>query len=223
MTHSSVQKGIDRAGYRFYMSDASRLAQALIGQRLVRVLEDGHRLAGTIVETEAYLGIKDRAAHSYGGRRTSRNEAMYARAGTSYVYFTYGMHHCFNVVCGAVDEPLAVLIRALKPTEGLDFMARNRAARKPDKALADSDLCSGPAKLCQALMIDKAQDGADLTTDNAIFIERIRTSPIHEQNVVNTPRIGIDYAGHWARKPLRWCLKGSPYVSPSKLGEARKT
>lgn len=223
MTQTHVQQTPDRAGHRFYTRDACILARALIGQQLVRVMEDGRRLAGKIVETEAYLGIEDRAAHSYGGRRTTRNEAMYARAGTSYVYFTYGMHHCFNVVCGEVDEPIAVLIRALEPTEGLDVMAQNRAARKSDKTLAESDLCSGPAKLCQALMIDKAQDRADLTTDNTIFIERIRKTPIHEQHVVSTPRIGIDYAGHWAHKPLRWYMKGSAHVSPARPGGDGKT
>src|SRR5690349_21341655 len=86
----------------FYSTGSAQLAQRLIGQRLVRVLDGGTRLAGIIVETEAYVGVKDRAAHSFGGRRTPRNEAMYQQAGTAYVYFTYGMHFCMNVVCGEV-------------------------------------------------------------------------------------------------------------------------
>ena len=107
-------------------TDAEALARRLIGTTLVRTLSDGTQLMGTIVETEAYLGVHDRAAHSFGGRRTPRNESMYARAGTSYVYLIYGMYHCFNVVCGDVDEPTAVLIRALDPTHGLKAMALNR-------------------------------------------------------------------------------------------------
>ena len=109
---------MDRIPRSFLAVDPEKLARRLLGQRLVRTLGDGTRLAGIIVETEAYLGVRDRAAHSFGGRRTPRNESMFARPGTAYVYFTYGMHHCVNVVCGRRDEPVAVLIRALEPVEG---------------------------------------------------------------------------------------------------------
>src|SRR5690606_26066686 len=113
---------------RDYATDSIALARRLLGCRLVRVLDDGVRLTGVIVETEAYCGAADLASHAVGGRRTARNEAMYAKAGTSYVYFTYGMHFCFNVVCGEVDVPLAVLVRALEPVEGIGEMKRRRAA-----------------------------------------------------------------------------------------------
>ncbi len=95
----------------FFAIESETLARLLLGCRLVRRLDDGTRLSGVIVETEAYLGAPDLASHAVGGRRTERNEAMYAKAGTSYVYFTYGMHFCFNVVCGEEDLPLAVLVR----------------------------------------------------------------------------------------------------------------
>lgn len=194
-------------------SDPASLARALLGHRLVRVMDDGTRLAGAIVETEAYLGVRDKAAHAFGGRRTQRNESMYARAGTAYVYFTYGMHHCVNVVCGEVDEPVAVLIRALEPIEGLDAMAANRdaARRGGPRPLRSQDLCSGPAKLCQALRIDRALDREDLVTSRSLFLER-DASPLAGV-VRRSPRVGIPRAQEWAERPLRWFLAGNAHVS----------
>jgi DNA-3-methyladenine glycosylase len=205
--------GTRRLGRRFFAKDPATLARDLLGCELVRVLDDGFRLSGVIVETEAYLGTADRAAHSFGGRRTARNEAMYARPGTAYVYFTYGMHHCFNVVCGKVDEPVAVLIRALEPTRGLDRMNLHRTARRKTDArpLDRRGLCSGPAKLCQALAIDRDLNGVDLTKDPNLLIEPGR--PPVPDDVATTPRIGIASAGAWAEKPLRWLVTTSPCVS----------
>jgi DNA-3-methyladenine glycosylase len=188
----------------FYRRDPVAVARALLGQRLVRVL-DGRRLAGIIVETEAYLGPKDQAAHSRNGHRSPRNDAMYADGGVAYVYFTYGMHHCFNVVAGSVDNPVAVLVRALQPTEGLDVMRRHRRVSR------DTALCSGPAKLCQALAIDRAFNGTDLVTGDALFIERVRRTIA--PRIIRTPRIGVAYAGDWAGKPLRFHLPDNPHVS----------
>ncbi|MBJ93217.1 MAG: 3-methyladenine DNA glycosylase [Rickettsiales bacterium] len=186
---------------------AEPLAERLLGASLVRVLADGSRLAGRIVETEAYLGVMDRAAHAFGGRRTARNETMYAAAGTSYVYLIYGMYHCFNVVCGELDEPTAVLIRALEPVEGLVQMqqARPRARRQ-------RDLCSGPGKLCQALRIDRSLDGACLASGEAIYVEGAQGPPAASR-VVRCARIGVDYAGSWAARPLRYYLHDSDHVS----------
>ena len=147
-----------RVGREFYVTDAATLAKRLIGCALVRRLSNGTRLSGRIVETEAYLGVQDRASHAFGGRRTPRNEMMYAQAGTAYVYFTYGMHFCMNVVCGVVDEPSAVLLRALEPSEGLEAMRAARATVRNPRP-RDIDLCSGPGKLCQALGIGRAQNG----------------------------------------------------------------
>ncbi len=194
-----------------YQRASPDLAKALLGQTLVRVL-NGVRLAGRIVETEAYCGVKDKAAHAFAGRRTARNESMYAAAGAAYVYFTYGMHHCFNVVAGEIDEPVAVLIRALEPTEGHERMTVHRASKRA-APLKDTDLCSGPAKLCQALAIDRTLDGEDLTTSTRIFIEKTRQGPIDPATLVNRPRIGVDYAEEWATRPLRWYIRGSAHVS----------
>jgi DNA-3-methyladenine glycosylase len=220
------------------------LAKVLLGQRLVRVLDDGTRLAGTIVETEAYLGVEDAAAHAFGGRRTARNEAMYARPGTAYVYFTYGMHYCMNVVCGTEEEPVAVLLRALEPTEGLDRMREFRLAGRKGRAkdaagdarevgtapvgadshpvrptltVPDRELCSGPARLCQALAINREHNLIDLTTDRRLWIEVLRARPECPpvQVLGNTARIGVGYAGAWAVKPLRWFLRSSVHVSRS--------
>lgn len=196
-----------------FKHSSDELAQHLIGCKLVRVLEGGVRVAGRIVETEAYLGVRDRAAHSYGGRRTERNEAMYARAGTAYVYFTYGMHHCFNVVCGEVDEPVAVLVRALEPVEGIDRMHAERGRRRDGSARKDTDLCSGPGKLCRALAIDRDLNGIDLTSDGRLFVESSRDGPIEPARLSKTARVGVDYAGAWSRRRLRWYLTDSPHVS----------
>lgn len=208
-----------------FATDPKRLARALLGQRLVRILDDGARLAGIIVETEAYLGERDRAAHSFGGRRTARNESMYQRPGTAYVYFTYGMHFCMNVVCGSEGEPVAVLLRALMPVEGLDEMRRHRSGKRRRGAapLRDTDLCSGPAKLCQALRIDRALDGEDLVASPRLFIERAAGEggradadggvEIRRRDVARSARVGVSYAGEWAARPLRWFLSGNPHVS----------
>ncbi len=191
----------------FYRRDAAGLSRALLGQRLVRVL-DGRRLAGLIVETEAYLGTEDKAAHSYGGRRTARNESMYADGGTAYVYFTYGMHHCFNVVAGRADEPVAALVRAIEPVEGIESMYLRRV-----KACRDTDLCSGPAKLCEALAIDRDLNGQDLVADEVLFIERARTRALAAGRIAADARIGVAYAEEWADKPLRFTIKDNPHVS----------
>jgi len=178
---------------------------------LVRVLDDGTRLAGRIVETEAYLGVLDRAAHSYGGRRTARNAAMWGPAGHAYVYFVYGLHHCMNVVAEGPGRPSAVLIRALEPLEGLEHMRAQRAGKRPGARLRDTDLCSGPAKLAQALRLDRALDGADLVAGERLFIERgTRIAPAR---IVAAPRIGVAYAAEWAAKPLRFYVAGNPNVT----------
>ncbi|MDX2146222.1 MAG: DNA-3-methyladenine glycosylase [Planctomycetota bacterium] len=194
-----------RLGRAEFALGPAELAPALLGAVLVRALPTGQRLAGVIVETEAYLGVRDRAAHSFGGRRTARVEPMYAAPGTAYVYFTYGMHHCMNVVCGEVGEPVAVLLRALAPVEGLDAMRRFRGAK------AERELCSGPGKLCQALAIDRSLSGVDLTSSDEVWIEAgVRVRP---RDVVRSPRVGVSYAGAWAARLLRFSVRGNESVS----------
>ena len=210
---------LDRA---FFRRDPVTVARALLGQRLVRVLPEGRRLAGVIVETEAYLGIPDRAAHTFGGRHTPRNASMWKDGGHAYVYFTYGMHFCMNVVTEGPRKPpgnpTAVLLRALEPTEGLDLMAAQRGLARaprfdihhPHSVIA---LCSGPAKLCQALAITRDLDGIDLVTSDTLFIERLRSRAYPTRQIAATPRIGVAYAGPWAQRPLRFHLHHSPHVS----------
>ena len=200
----------------FYRRDSEALARALIGQTLVRILDDDTRLAGRIVEVEAYLGEPDRAAHSFGRRRTPRNESMYLDAGHAYVYLIYGIHYCMNIVAGETDQPVACLLRALEPTEGLDRMQRNRAGKIPHHRLRPTDLCSGPAKITQALAIDRSLDGIDLTQSNQLFLEPPSPqSKIRNQGLEITlsPRIGVAYAKEWAEKPLRFHEKNNPHVS----------
>ncbi len=173
-------------------------ARGLLGQRLVRVV-DGQRVSGLILETEAYDGESDQACHARSGR-TERNAMMYGAAGHAYVYFTYGMHWMLNCVCGPVGYPAAVLLRAILPLEGLDFIAARRSG------IAEKLWCDGPAKLTKALSIDKDQNGADLCSPkDEIFIEKGPEIP--EKDVQRTPRIGIQYAGEpWLSQPWRFVV-----------------
>jgi DNA-3-methyladenine glycosylase len=201
---------VSRLPRKFYARRADVLARALLGQVLVRVL-DGARLSGRIVETEAYLGVNDRAAHSYGGRRSPRNASMWGAAGHAYVYFIYGLHYCMNVVAEGPEQPAAVLIRALEPLEGLAMMRAHRAGKEPTERLRDTDLCSGPAKLAQALKLDRSLDGADLVAGEALFLERGARVP--RARTVVSPRIGVAYAREWADRPLRFHVAGNAHVS----------
>lgn len=184
--------------------DVVALARRLLGALLVVPARDGRRVSGIIVETEAYRGPEDRASHAHGGRRTRRTETMYARGGTAYVYFVYGMYHQFNVVTNRQDVPHAVLVRALEPVEGLALMRRRRAGA-PDR-----NLTSGPGKLCLALGIDRGLDGADLLGDRVWIEER---PSVHPSAIASGPRVGIDYAGDWAGRPWRFWVRGNPFIS----------
>jgi len=194
----------------FYRRGAVSVARRLLGQRLVTCI-DNRRTSGIIVETEAYLGAVDKAAHTYGDRRTARNETMWGDGGHLYVYFVYGMHHCANVVAGAAGDPVAVLLRALEPEEGLDVMFERRAA-----ATRPVDLCSGPGKLCQALGITRTLDGADLTASDAISIERLRQRAMSARQIASGPRIGVGYAQEWQHELLRFWVLGNPWVGPER-------
>lgn len=194
-------------------ADPVTVARRLLGQRLVRVL-NRERLAGTIVEVEAYLGAEDRAAHTWNGRRTPRVESMYLPGGHAYVYFTYGNHHCLNVVCGRKDEGVAVLIRAIEPTEGIEIMSVSRRAASSGKI---TNLCSGPGKLTQAMCIDRRLDGIDLRSSEELFIEQIRSRPLPASSVCESARIGLnasaDWPGDWATRPLRFGIAGNSFIS----------
>ncbi len=185
--------------------DVLTVARELLGRILVVPTENGDRVSGMIVETEAYRGPEDRASHAYGGRRTRRTETMYRTGGTAYVYFVYGMYHQFNVVTSVAEIPHAVLIRALEPVEGIELMR----ARRPGHS--DVNLASGPGKLSLALGIDRRLDAADLL-GGLVWIER-GERPLSTSAIASGPRIGIAYAGEWAEKPWRFWLKGNPFVS----------
>jgi len=195
---------IDR---KFYRRDPVTVARSLLGQRLVSTL-GGVRVAGLIVETEAYLGYQDKAAHSFNWRKTDRTKTMFADGGTAYVFLNYGIHHLLNIVVAEVDQPQAVLLRAIEPTEGLDAMRERRP-----KARQNTDLCSGPGKLGAAFGVDRTHDGLDLVTSTSLFVERLRQQAIADSKIVTTTRVGIDYAGEWADAPLRFYLRGNPHVS----------
>lgn len=184
-------------------SDVVTVARRLLGQLLVVPSRAG-RVSGVIVETEAYQGPEDRASHAYGGRRTLRTETMYARGGTAYVYFVYGMYHQFNVVTGVAEVPHAVLVRAVEPVEGLALMRRRRGGGPLH------GLTSGPGKLCIALGIDRRLDRSDLLGDR-IWLEA--RPPVPEQAIAAGPRIGIDYAEAWVERPWRFWLRDSPFAS----------
>ncbi|XP_051824617.1 DNA-3-methyladenine glycosylase [Antechinus flavipes] len=201
-----------RLGPEFFDQPAIALARAFLGQILVRRLPDGTELRGRVVETEAYLGAEDEAAHSRGGRQTPRNKGMFMKPGTLYVYIIYGMYFCMNV--SSQGEGACILLRSLEPVEGLEMMRQLRNAHRKGaaRALKDRELCNGPSKLCQALAIDKSFDQRDLAEEEAIWLEQGPERP-GEHTVVAATRIGINYAGEWALKPLRFYIRGNPYVS----------
>jgi DNA-3-methyladenine glycosylase len=190
---------------KFYTTlDTLAVARGLLGKLLVVPYSRGNRVSGMIVETEAYMGVEDRAAHSYGGRRTARTEATYALGGHVYVFFVYGMYYQLNVVTGPADHPHVVLVRAIEPVEGVDIMRLRRGPMK------DKNLTSGPGKLCIAFGIDKTFDRADLLRDR-IWLEDYRK--IADDEIAAGKRIGIDYAGEDKDNPWRFWIKDNPFVS----------
>jgi DNA-3-methyladenine glycosylase len=198
----------------FYLQpDTLQTARDLLGQTLVVPSDTGARVSGIIVETEAYLGAEDKAAHSFRNRRTTRTEVIFGEGGHAYVFFVYGMYYQLNVVLGETGVPHCILIRAVEPVEGIDIMRDRRRAKKGKpaiKTMPDKNLTSGPGKLCIALGIDKTFNGEDLT-GNRIWIEKNKTAP--NESIASGPRVGIDYAEEFIEKPWRFWLKNNPYVS----------
>lgn len=174
----------------FYDRDTIVVAHALLGKLLVHRQGDVERI-GRIVEVEAYLGPHDKAAHSSRGL-TERTKVMFGPPGHAYVYLIYGMHHCMNVVTEEEGQAAAVLLRALEPVKNLDGRSQ------------------GPGLLCKAMHVDKRQNAMDLCGDELF----LAAPPVEEPlRIVRRPRIGVDYAGHWARRLLRFYIRGNPYVS----------
>lgn len=198
---------VKKLGHEFYRrEDTLRIARELLGKRLVVPSGvNGSRVSGIIVETEAYMGPEDKGAHSYNNRRTERTEVMYAEGGVAYVYFIYGMHYQFNVVTNRRDVPHAVLVRACEPEEGIALVRERRAGRK------ETELASGPGKLCAAFGIDRTYNGESLR-GNRVWIEDAGRV-IKPSDISSGPRIGIDYAEEFALRPWRFWLKDNPHVS----------
>ena len=183
----------------FFARDALTVARELLGKTLLH-----GPTGGIIVETEAYIGPGDRGSHAYGGRRTKRTEPLFGEAGHAYVYLIYGLYCCLNVVTGHPGEPQCVLIRALRPTLGLEAMAARRGCR-PER-----ELCRGPGKLCMALDIDRELNERDMTQGDFVFLQG---EDIPEAEIERSKRIGIDYAGEARDYLWRFTVKGDPYVS----------
>ena len=187
----------------FYLRPTITVAQELLGKRLVR--KTGRAtLIGKIVEVEAYLGEKDPASHAYRGL-TRRNEVMFQEGGHLYVYFTYGMHYCCNVVTGKEGTAGAVLIRAVEPIKGIGAMRKNRAFTTDETDYRI--LTNGPAKLCQAFGIGRKENGTDLRGDALYLTEGEKIS---SSSIIATTRIGIKNA---VEKKWRFYVKGNPFVS----------
>jgi len=185
----------------FYKRSTALVAAQLLG-KVLHHRKNGVLTSGIIIETEAYLGIKDPACHTYQGKQTTRVQSMYLDGGHAYVYFIYGMYNCFNVVTRNEVKPEAVLIRALLPTLGKPLMVKRRGTK------IENNLTSGPGKLCQALAIDKTCDGAKLNSKNLFITEGISFSHI-KKHIKKSARIGIPYAGAAKSWPLRFTISAS--------------
>ncbi len=192
-----------RLGPDFFNRDTASVAQDLLGKALVRQLDDGTRLAGVIVEVEAYLAQDDPASHSFRGHGKS-NASMFGSAGLLYVYPIHAKY-CLNVVTEGAGVGAAVLIRALQPIEGIDKMLLHRGTSSL------LSLTTGPARLCQALAVNRSLDGTDLVTSSHIWLEQApATVSAKEWSLRSSPRIGISRA---VDRPLRWFVDGHRYVS----------
>ncbi len=189
----------------FYRQDTVTVARSLLGCVLWRRL-GRELLAARLVEVEAYLGANDSASHARRGLRSARNESMYLEGGHAYVYFTYGMHWCVNVVTQEADIAEAVLMRAAEPLRGIETMRERRP-----KAKRDRDLTTGPGKLCSAMAIDKSLDGEPF--DGKTLWLAPRDLEVSDDDIAVSHRIGVENSGEAAAWPLRFYLRDNPYVS----------
>lgn len=204
----------------FYLQPTEKVAQALLGKLLVHK-KGKTTLVGRIIETEAYLGLKDPACHSYHGKITPRTKTFYLPGGHAYVYLIYGMYECFNIITGDTQTPETVLIRAVEPLEGVEVMKKNRGFSKSETRL--KNLCNGPGKLCQAFGITRKHNQLNLITSSSLTILNPQDpqdpkAPKDPKNayahyaikgklqIKKTPRIGIGYAGTAAHWPLRFVI-----------------
>lgn len=189
--------------------DVVKIAKELLGKIIVTCFDE-QLTAARITETEAYNGAVDKASHAYNNRRTKRTEIMYANGGTAYVYLCYGIHHLFNVVTNIKDEPHAILIRAAEPIIGIDVMLM-----RTNKKVLDNTLTAGPGNVSKALGIYTHHTGRDL--QNEIFFIADDGFRLSENQIILTPRIGVQYAAEDALLPYRFFIKDNAYVSAKNL------
>ncbi|AYF53262.1 DNA-3-methyladenine glycosylase [Clostridium novyi] len=200
---------MDKLNKEFYRRDTIQVAKDLLGKYIV-INEDNEKIIAKIVEVEAYLGINDKAAHSYGGRRTERTKVMYEDGGCVYVFQIYGMYNCLNIVTSHKEVPQAVLIRAVEPISNIDKFSFNRFKKKFNELTKyqQKNITNGPGKLCMAMNITKEFNGEDLSLDRIYILDNKE-----EFQVVSSKRIGIDYAEEAKDYLLRFYIKDNKYVS----------
>jgi len=195
----------------FYSRETLQVAKELLGKILVHEV-NGVKLRGKIVETEAYIGSIDKACHAYGGKMTSRLTTLYGRPGIAYVYFIYGMYHCFNVITKEEGVPEGVLIRAIQPIEGFEEMSKlrfNKAYFELTKAQI-KNLTTGPSKLCIAMNINKDNNKQDLCTSELYIEDAVEKEKVQ---IVEAKRIGIDYAEEAKDFLWRFYIKDNIWIS----------
>lgn len=186
----------------FYLRKTDDVARDLLGKVIFHKTKSGKLFSGRIVEVEAYLGVKDAAAHTFGDRKTARTKTMYLAGGHSYVYLIYGMYNCLNFVTQEAGQPEAVLIRALEPTH-------LSGEKVPKKHL----FTNGPGKLCRHLKISREQNALKLWKKRSGLWVEDDGYKVTPKQIIKAPRIGVDYAGEAAKWPLRYYLKNSAWVS----------
>jgi len=195
----------------FYKRDALIVAEELLGKVLVRKI-DGVTIKSKIVETEAYIGAIDKASHAYNNRRTARTEPLFHEGGITYVYFIYGLYHCFNVISDEKDVASGILVRAVEPLDNFNYLSKVRFNKEYDELtkVQKKNLTNGPAKVCMALSINKDDNYKKLYCSKDLYIEDFM-----EENfeIVKTTRVGIDYAEEAIEFPWRFYIKGNIYVS----------
>jgi DNA-3-methyladenine glycosylase len=193
----------------YQQDDVVLIAKELLGKYLLTNINDEGITGGMIVETEAYAGAIDKASHAFGNRKTNRTRVMYEEGGVAYVYFIYGFYYLFNVITNQAHVPHAILIRAIEPTDGVELMIKRRKMDKPERKLT-----AGPGVLCQALGITKAQNGLSLLEDT-VWIED-RGIYVPDNNIIESPRVNVSYAGEDAGLPYRFRIKDNRWTSPAK-------
>lgn len=195
----------------FYQRDALSVAKEILGDYLVREV-DGRKIKAIIVETESYIGALDKACHAYNYKKTERTKPLFEEGGIAYVYLIYGLYHCLNIVTNIKDEPEAVLIRAIEPIDNLDYLSNVRFNKSYDELTKTQkkNLTNGPSKLCTALNITKKENYMEFYKEGSLYIE---SNPDKNFEIVETTRIGIDYAEEAKDFPWRFYIKDNMYIS----------